>query len=120
MRSSLNACPLCGVRIHADDIPDELMEAARRHLEEPKEAFNPLPLLPSTLMRKLLLAVLGIPIGVISGGVCVILTAPLFLIGGWALLVGSWHILLGIFGVGFVIAMGAWFLAFRIWPFHRG
>ncbi len=120
MRASLNACPLCGAKSHDDDIPDELMEAARRHLEEPKEEFNPLPFLPSASASKLLLAVLGIPIGVIVGGVCVLLSAPLFLIGGWALLVGSWHILLSIFGVGFVIGMGAWLLACRIWPFNRG
>ena len=121
IRSSLNACPLCGAKSHADDIPDELMEAARRHLEEPKEEPNPLPFLPSASMSKLFLAVLGIPLGLLGGVVAWVLwIVASFFTGGLLFLAGAGYGLLSIFGVGFVIAMGVWFLAFRIWPFNRG
>jgi hypothetical protein len=96
------------------------MDAARQHLEEPKEEFNPLPFLPSTSMSKLFLAVLGIPVGVLGGVVAWVLwIVASFFTGGLLFLAGAGYGLLSIFGVGFVIAMGAWLLAFDIWPFHR-
>lgn len=120
LRPSQNACPLCGAKVHADRIPDELMEAARRHLEEPKEEPNPLPFLPSASMSKLLLAVLGIPFGLIGGVVCLVLSIVFFFFGGFLFFISGWIGVASVFGVGFVIVMGVWCFAFGIWPFNRG
>jgi hypothetical protein len=118
LRVSLHACPLCGTKSHADDIPHELLEAARRHLEEPKEEPNPLPFLSSASASKLL-AVVGIPIGLMGGVIFLILSFILPFVGVFIFLASGWIGIVGIFGVGFVIAMGAWLLAFRIWPFNQ-
>jgi hypothetical protein len=121
MRAEKNACPLCGARTGGDNIPDELMEAARRHLEEPAEELSPLPFLPAST-GKMFLAVLGIPIGLIAGmAACFAWLFVSFGLGTGAFVAAIFtYSLLGAFGVGFVIGMGAWLLAFRIWPFHRG
>lgn len=96
------------------------MEAARRHLEEPKEEPNPLPFLPSASMSKLLLAVLGIPFGLIGGVVCLVLSIVFFFFGGFLFFISGWIGVASVFGVGFVIVMGVWCFAFGIWPFNRG
>lgn len=116
MPEGLSLCPLCGKRlVPIDDIPDEVADAAKRHCAEKT------PPHPDAWLHAFLRAMAGIPLALLAGiGACIFW----FVINTGVTLgpTGTGPFLMvtaGIFGVAFMIVMGAWLAALGIWPFRR-